>query len=263
MPSLYIQTEQLSKSYGEHLAVKNINLQIKKGEIFGFLGPNGAGKTTTIKMMTGLLEPSEGRIMLNGIDIWQEPIKAKEIIAYVPDQPTLYPKLTGLEYLQFVAEVFRLTKAQFTERTRELLNIFSLTGREHDLIEGYSHGMRQKIAISGALIHRPNILFLDEPTVGLDPKSARNLKDLLQTFSNAGMTTFISTHILEIAEQMCHRIGIITEGKMLALGTIDELRESGGQTGASLEDIFLQLTGDEQQQAIIDELSSDSYGDRQ
>lgn len=251
----------LTKKYGSHEAVKNINLKIEQGEVFGFLGPNGAGKTTTIKMMTGLLEPTDGHVLLKGIDIKKDPLQAKRMIAYVPDQPNLYPKLTGWEYLQFIAEVFEMTTDELEERAEQLLETFSLTNRVHDLIESYSHGMKQKIAICGALIHHPDIIFLDEPTVGLDPKSARNLKDLLRTLGDQGVTAFLSTHILEIAEQMCDRVGIINEGEMLALGTVDELREQGGQTGASLEEIFLQLTGDHDQQEIIQELSASDNGD--
>lgn len=262
MSNYSIEAINLSKTYGTHEAVKNISLQVNKGEIFGFLGPNGAGKTTTIKMMTGLLEPTEGHVLLNGINIWDTPLEAKRIIAYVPDQPNLYPKLTGWEYLQFVAEIFELSSSELQNRGRMLLDTFSLTDRVEDLIESYSHGMKQKIAICGALIHKPKIIFLDEPTVGLDPKSARNLKDLLQTLCNEGMTAFLSTHILEIAEQMCDRVGIITKGEILASGTVDELRDKGGQTGASLEDIFLKLTGGKEQRAMIEELDSPKSGDR-
>ena len=256
-----IEIVNLSKTYGTHEAVKNIRLQVNKGEIFGFLGPNGAGKTTTIKMMTGLLEPTDGHVLLNGVNIWDKPLEAKRMIAYVPDQPNLYPKLTGWEYLHFIAEVFEISSSELQKRGQMLLDTFSLAERANDLIESYSHGMKQKIAICGALIHQPDIIFLDEPTVGLDPKSARNLKDLLQTLCNEGMTAFLSTHILEIAEQMCDRVGIITKGEILALGTIDELRESGGHKGASLEEIFLQLTGDQEQQAIIEELAAHDQGD--
>ncbi|HLS07254.1 MAG TPA: ABC transporter ATP-binding protein [Bacillota bacterium] len=262
MSKTSIEIVNLSKTYGSHEAVKGIDLHVHQGEIFGFLGPNGAGKTTTIKMMTGLLEPTIGQASLNGINIWENPLKAKQNIAYVPDQPNLYPKLTGWEYLQFVAEIFEMTTSELEKRANMLLETFSLTNRVHDLIESYSHGMKQKIAICGALIHRPDIIFLDEPTVGLDPKSARNLKDLLRSLCDEGMTAFLSTHILEIAEQMCDRVGIINEGELLALGTIDELRERGGQTGASLEEIFLQLTGDQAQQAIIEELATSDNGEQ-
>lgn len=249
------------KSYGNHHAVKKLHFEVEKGELFGFLGPNGAGKTTTIKMITGLLEPSDGRIEVCGINVWEDPMEAKKRIAYVPDHPNLYPKLTGRDYLQFIASVFYIPKKKFQEKMEELLHIFDLTNRVDELIEGYSHGMKQKIAICGALIHEPDILFLDEPTVGLDPKSARNLKNLLIELCEEGMTAFVSTHILEIAEQMCSRIGIISEGDMIANGTIDELRTLDGRNEGSLEDIFLELTGDEHQQAIIKEISETTDGD--
>ncbi|QKY68353.1 ABC transporter ATP-binding protein [Lentibacillus sp. CBA3610] len=251
-----IKLTNLTKSYRKHEAAKSLNLEVNKGELFGFLGPNGAGKTTTIKMLTGLLEPTSGSAEINGIDIWQHPLKAKEKIAYVPDQPNLYPKLTGWDYLEFVGSVFRLPKDQFQAKANELLQIFSLTEQANDLIESYSHGMKQKIAICGALVHEPDVLFMDEPTVGLDPKSARNLKNLLREFCDNGMTVFLSTHILEIAEQMCDRVGIIFEGDIIALGTMDELK-AGEDAEQSLEDIFLELTGGEDQQAIINEMSDD------
>src|SRR5699024_6643580 len=164
------------------------------------------------KMLTGLLEPTSGTAEINGIDIWKKPLEAKKHIAYVPDQPNLYPKLTGWEYIQFIASVFGLPDETFQSKAKELLHIFSLTDRADELIESYSHGMKQKIAISGALVHEPDVLFLDEPTVGLDPKSARNLKDLLTELCSKGMTAFVSTHILEIAEKMCDRVGIISDG---------------------------------------------------
>jgi len=251
MGNTAIKLLNLTKSYRKNAAVKNISLDVQKGELFGFLGPNGAGKTTTIKMMTGLLKPTEGSAEINGIDIWKDPIGAKKKIAYVPDQPNLYPKLTGWDYLEFIASVFRVPKKQFQTTAAELLETFSLTQDAHDLIESYSHGMKQKIAICGALVSDPDVFFLDEPTVGLDPKSARSLKNLLREQCDNGMTVFMSTHILEIAEQMCDRIGIIFSGDIIAMGTMDELRTQGGSADKSLEDIFLELTGGEDQQDVI------------
>ncbi|MED3738348.1 ABC transporter ATP-binding protein [Virgibacillus pantothenticus] len=251
-----IRLTNLEKSYRRHKAVKDITLEVKKGELFGFLGPNGAGKTTTIKMLTGLLEPSSGTAAITGIDIWKNPIEAKKHIAYVPDQPNIYPKLTGWDYLEFIASVYRIPKDVFQEEARKLLDMFGLTNRAHDLIESYSHGMKQKIAICGALVHRPDVLFLDEPTVGLDPKSARTLKNLLRELCDNGMTAFLSTHILEIAEQMCDRVGIIFEGDIIALGTLEELRSRGEYADKSLEDIFLELTGGEDHQEIIQGLTN-------
>lgn len=258
-----IKLTDLAKTYGKQEAVHQLNIEVNKGELFGFLGPNGAGKTTTIKMMTGLLEPTNGMIEVSGINVWEQPLEAKKRIAYVPDQPDLYPKLTGWDYLEFVAAVFRLPKDKFQHKAKELLDVFSLTNRADELIEGYSHGMKQKIAICGALVHEPDVLFLDEPTVGLDPKSARSLKNLLRELCDNGMTAFVSTHILEIAEQMCDRVGIILDGNMIALGTIDELRKQGGDKEQSLEDIFLELTGDENQEALISEISKSDQGDNQ
>lgn len=259
MENASIKLTNLAKSYRRQEAVQNLSLEVKKGELFGFLGPNGAGKTTTIKMLTGLLEPTSGSAEIKGIDIWKNPIEAKKRIAYVPDQPNLYPKLTGWDYLEFIASVFGVPQEKFQSKAKELLQIFTLTEQADDLIESYSHGMKQKIAICGALVHEPEVLFLDEPTVGLDPKSARSLKNLLRELCDDGMTAFVSTHILEIAEQMCDRVGIILDGKITALGTMDELRSSGGNSDQSLEDIFLELTGGEDQQALISEITD--HGD--
>ncbi|MBY0027429.1 ABC transporter ATP-binding protein [Priestia aryabhattai] len=250
-----ISLSNVSKSYGSHKAVKDLNLTVESGELFGFLGPNGAGKTTTIKMMTGLLEPSSGSIDVCGINVWNSPIEAKRKIAYVPDQPTLYLKLTGMEYLQFIASIFKLSADEFEKRSNKWLSLFQLEERANELIEGYSHGMKQKIALCGALLHNPEIIFLDEPTVGLDPKSARTLKNLLRSLCDNGVTVFITTHILEIAEQLCDRIGIILDGEVIALGSMKELREQANNDQSTLEDIFLNLTGNEEQQNIIEELA--------
>lgn len=255
MQETSIQLTKLKKQYGTFVAVKDIDLTVAKGELFGFLGPNGAGKTTTIKMMTGLLEPTDGQVNICGIDVWRSPLAAKQHLAYVPDHPNLYPKLTGREFLRFIGSVFCMPQKLFEKRMEEYLALFQLTDRADELIEGYSHGMKQKISICAALIHQPDVLFLDEPTVGLDPKSARTLKDLLRKLCDNGMTVFMSTHILEIAEQMCDRVGIIFEGELIALGTMEELRKRGKKEQASLEEIFLQLTGDSDVQHLIDALS--------
>lgn len=241
----------LDKHYNRSPAVKDLNLTVSKGELFGFLGPNGAGKTTTIKMMTGLLEPSSGSVHIAGIDIWESPLDAKKKIAYVPDQPDMYPKLTGWEYIRFVGSVFRMEADLFEKRANEFLQLFNMKHRADELIEEYSHGMKQKIALCGALVHGPEVLFLDEPTVGLDPSSARSLKTLLRNLCDQGTTVFLSTHILEIAEKMCDRVAIINEGNVIATGTMDELRERGSQEGASLEEIFLQLTGGENSEGLV------------
>lgn len=258
-----ITLTKLTKEYGKSKAVDHVDFNVNKGELFGFLGPNGAGKTTTIKMLIGLLEPTSGEANIMGVNMWENPLKAKKFISYVPDQPNLYPKLTGREYLEFVASVFQMDTETFKHNAEELLTIFSLNDRADELIESYSHGMKQKIAICGALVHEPDILFLDEPTVGLDPKSARDLKNILRAKCDAGMTVFMSTHILEIAEQMCDRIGIIAQGKMITLGTMDDLRQLEGESEGSLEDIFLQLTGGEAEKALIHEISDGDQGDSQ
>ncbi|WP_057770538.1 ABC transporter ATP-binding protein [Cytobacillus dafuensis] len=241
---LSITVRNLSKSYGSFHAVKNVNLEIKKGELFCFLGPNGAGKTTTIKMMTGLLEPGMGEIRIAGTEIWKSPIEAKKKMAYIPDHPILYPKLSGREFLRFIGSVFQIEQDVFEERMERYLSLFELSSRADELIESYSHGMKQKINLCGAFIRHPDVLFLDEPTVGLDPKGAKTLKNLLQSMCRQGMTVFMSTHILEIAEQMCDRVGIIKNGEIIAIGTMDELRQKEGKTQSSLEDLFLELTGD-------------------
>ncbi|MEH7390842.1 ABC transporter ATP-binding protein [Bacillus sp. JJ1503] len=252
-----IFVKNLSKRYGSYHAVKDVNFEIKNGELFCFLGPNGAGKTTTIKMMTGLLEPGSGQVEITGTDIWKSPLEAKRKMAYIPDQPILYPKLSGREFLRFIGSVFEIKQDEFEERMEKYLSLFELSGRADELIESYSHGMKQKINLCGALIHQPEVLFLDEPTVGLDPKGAKTLKNLLQSLCRQGMTVFMSTHILEIAEQMCDRVGIIKNGEIIAIGTMEELRQREGKTDTSLEDLFLELTGDSDVRQLITELSDD------
>ncbi len=230
----------LRKTYGEHVAVKGVDLTIGRGEIVAFLGPNGAGKTTTIKLLTGLLRPTTGSAAILGHDIQADALAAKALFGYVPDTPNLYGKLKGWEYLRFMARLYRVPTAEAEARAAELLRLFELTEAASDLIEGYSHGMSQKMALAGALVHAPRVLFLDEPTVGLDPRSARTIKDLLGQLRAQGVTVFLSTHILEIAERMADRVVIINKGEIIAAGTVAELRHGGSGT---LEDIFLDLTG--------------------
>jgi ABC-2 type transport system ATP-binding protein len=236
-----IAAQGLRKVYGAHEAVKHVDLLVKPGEIVGFLGPNGAGKTTTIKMLTGLLKPTAGQSSIMGHDIQREPVAAKAAFGYVPDTPNLYGKLTGWEFLRFMSRLYRVPQAQAEHRAGELLRLFELNTAASDLIEGYSHGMQQKMALAGALVHDPQVLFLDEPTVGLDPRSARLIKDLLSQLRDRGTAVFFSTHILEIAERMCDRVIIINNGEIVASGTLAELRARQGE--GSLEDIFLRLTG--------------------
>ncbi len=237
-----IESRELVKKYGEKIAVDGVSFEVAAGEIFGFLGPNGAGKTTTIKMIVGLLKPTSGSVRVAGFDVQSEPLLAKASCGYVPDEPNLYPKLSGRELLRFVGSLYRLPPEQVRRRTDELLRLFELAQAGDDTIDSYSHGMQQKTALAAALVHDPRVLVLDEPTVGLDPRSARLIKDLLRQMADRGAAIFLSTHILEIAERMCDRIGIINQGRLIAVGTMDQLRSlSAGQT--SLEDIFLNLTG--------------------
>jgi ABC-2 type transport system ATP-binding protein len=243
MPDLpAVEAKGLRKVYGKLEAVADASFSLQPGEIVGFLGPNGAGKTTTIKMLTGLLEPTAGSATILGHDIQKDPIRAKAGFGYVPDTPNLYAKLTGWEFLQFMSRLYRVPRDQAEHRARELLRLFQLADASGDLVEGYSHGMQQKMALAGALIHDPKVLFLDEPTVGLDPKSARLIKDILMQLRERGTAIFFSTHILEIAERMCDRVMIINQGRIIASGTMAELR-GGGSGAGSLEDIFLALTG--------------------
>ena len=236
-----IEARSLTKRYGDTQAVRGVDLAVRAGEIFGFLGPNGAGKTTTIKMLIGLLQPTSGTALIGGYDIARQPIEAKRLLGYVPDQPYLPEKLTAREFLEFVAGLYRLNRADARRRGEELLRLFALENSADELIGGYSHGMRQKTALAGALLHSPQAFFLDEPTVGLDPRSARLIKDILREVAGRGAAVFMSTHILEIAERMCDRVAIINKGQIIATGSIPELR--AGRASESLEDIFLELTG--------------------
>jgi ABC-2 type transport system ATP-binding protein len=237
-----IETNHLVKRYGDKLAVNDVTLRVQGGEIFGFLGPNGAGKTTTIKTVVGLLRPTSGTVLVAGHNVETEPMQAKAASGYVPDEPNLYPKLSARELLRFVGDLYEMDRAQIQRRIDELLRLFDLAEAGDDLIDSYSHGMRQKTALAAALMHDPQVLILDEPTVGLDPKSARLIKDILRQMADRGSAVFLSTHILEIAERMCDRIGIIDHGGLVAVGTMSELRTLGAGA-TNLEDIFLGLTG--------------------
>lgn len=245
-----IQSTNLTKKYDNLIAVDNLNLTVHN-ELFVFLGPNGAGKTTTIKMMTGLLKPTSGTITIEGYDLLQQPVEAKQMFGLVPDTPVLYDKLSLREFLQFIGNLYEVDRDVFKRRFDQLIDLFDLDDRPNDLIQNFSHGMKQKCILAAALIHDPKVLFLDEPTVGLDPKSARNLKDLLRGLVNKGTTVFMSTHILEIAESMCDRVAIINQGKIVALGTMDELRLHSKQKDQSLEGIFLELTGGSEYDEVL------------
>ena len=253
MENVLIKTENLTKRFGTVTAVNKLNLEVRAGEIYGFLGPNGSGKTTTIKMLTGLLEPTAGRAFICGLDIVKESAAAKALLAYVPDQPKLYGKLTAREFLALMADLYRMPRDVSRQRAQQLLEMFYLETRADELLEGYSHGMRQKVVLAAALIHQPRVLLMDEPTVGLDPASARLLKDVMAELARQGATILVSTHILEIAERLCHRVGILQAGQLIAQGSPEELRTQAGRKG-SLEDIFLELTGSAEHDELIKSL---------
>ncbi|HEY8257145.1 MAG TPA: ABC transporter ATP-binding protein [Gemmatimonadales bacterium] len=250
-----IRLDALTKRYGKFTAVDGIDLHVQKGELFGLLGPNGAGKTTTIRMIAGILRPTSGAVRVGGIDIQARPIDAKSRLGYIPDRPFVYDKLTGGEFLRFAAALYGHQGPAVERRIDELLELFELTPWKNELTESYSHGMRQKLIISGALVHRPEVIVVDEPMVGLDPKSARLLKDLFRQFVDRGGTVVMSTHTMEVAEVMCDRIAIVLRGKIAAQGTMDDLRRQTASGDATLEDLFLRLTGgltDHQLDAVLE-----------
>lgn len=253
---MQLATIDLFKTFDSLVAVNHLNLSVEN-ELFVFLGPNGAGKTTTIKMMTGLLNPTAGTVLINGLDIRHNPLAAKKLIGFVPEEPFLYPKLTAREYVEFIARIYQIEPPVRQRRLKNLFEVFDIGSRTEDLIQNFSHGMRRKVALCGALVHDPQILILDEPTIGLDPKSARNLKELLRGMVGKGATVFMTTHILEIAENMGNRIGIIHKGELIANGTTEELRRLSNREHQKLEDIFLELTGaqdaDEVASFLVDE----------
>src|SRR5512138_1377750 len=252
MPENLIEVRNLTKRYGDKVAVDNVSFDVYGGEVFGFLGPNGAGKTTTIKMIVGLLQPTSGTVHVAGYEVQSQSRLAKASSGYVPDTPNLYAKLTGRELLRFVGDLYDLDRAQAARRMEELLRMFELSSAADDTVDSYSHGMQQKTSLAAALMHEPKVLVLDEPTVGLDPKSARLIKDILRQLADRGAAIMLSTHILEIAERMCDRIGIINKGQLIAVGTMDELRRLDQSGQASLEDIFLSLTGGAEETEIAE-----------
>jgi len=240
-----IRTRNLTKCFGELKAVNNLSLEIAPGEFFAFLGPNAAGKTTTIKLLTGLLRPTSGECSIGGHNLQREPEAAKRLIAYVPDFPFLYDKLTSLEFMRFTGEMFEVEPGEIASRTGALFERFGLDPFRHELTENLSHGTRQRLVIASALLHDPKVLIIDEPMVGLDPMHARIVKDELKARSRAGTTIFLSTHQLGVAEELADRIGIINQGRLIAVGTLEELRGQTSGTGA-LEAIFLSLTEEEE-----------------
>ncbi len=238
-----IRLAELTKRYGKFTAVDAITLHVPRGELFGLLGPNGAGKTTTMRMIAGILRPTGGSITVAGIDLLARPLAAKAKLGFIPDRPFVYDKLTGGEFLRFAAALYGQQGAAIERRIDELLELFELAPWKGELTENYSHGMRQKLIICSAFVHRPELIVVDEPMVGLDPKSARLLKDLFRQFVDRGGTVLMSTHTLEVAEVMCDRIAIVYRGKVAAQGTLADLREQTASGSSSLEDMFLKLTG--------------------
>ena len=236
-----INLNELTKHYGATIAVNKLCLHAAAGEIYGFIGPNGAGKTTTIRLMGGILAPTSGNIIIGGMDIAQNPIAVKKLIGFVPDRPFLYEKLTGMEFLRFSADLYEVNPAEFSPKAEQLLHQFALLDWADEIIEAYSHGMKQRLIIASALLHDPKILIIDEPMVGLDPAAVRMVKDIFKELAQKQTTIFISTHTLSIAEDLCHRIGVIHKGTLLAEGSVDELKHIAKLGEARLEEVFLTI----------------------
>lgn len=250
-----IRLTNLTKKYGTFTAVDAINLDVPPGELFGFLGPNGAGKTTTLRMIAGILQPTGGTVEIGGVDIVKDPITAKSKLGFIPDRPFIYEKLTGVEFLRFVAGLYGEEGPDVEHRARELLALFDLDEWRDELVESYSHGMRQKLIVSSAFVHRPQVIVVDEPHVGLDPKSIKILRDVFKEYVRRGHTIMMSTHTLETAESLCDRIAIIVNGKIAAAGTMDDLRTQSKQVGG-LEEIFLKLTGENAARNLVEVLDA-------
>lgn len=243
-----IEIENLSKSFGDLKAVENLNLHIPRGELFCFLGPNGAGKTTTIKMLTGLMRPQRGSIRIDGIDTQSDPVAAKRVMGYIPDMPYMYERLTPLEYIEFVADLYDVPDDRVAETADIEFDRFGLVSYQNALIGDLSHGLRQRLIYVATFLHEPRVMFIDEPLVGLDPYTIRMIKDLLRSKTREGMTIFLTTHILAVAEEIADRIGIISHGRLVSLGSLAELRQQHGAQ-ESLEDLFLRLTADDRPSA--------------
>ena len=238
-----IALQGLVKNYGPFTAVDGVSLEVTPGEIHGFLGPNGAGKTTTLRMIAGLLKPTAGRILVNGHDIAAEPEAAKRSLGFIPDRPFIYEKLTGGEFLRFHGGLYGLEDPAIAERVREMLELFELIRWEHELVESFSHGMKQRLVMCAAFLHRPSAVVVDEPMVGLDPRGARLIKDVFRKMSARGVAILMSTHTLEVAQEMCDRISIILKGRIIARGTVAEIRAMGEEGDDHLTSVFLKLTG--------------------
>jgi ABC-2 type transport system ATP-binding protein len=242
-----IQTEGLEKSYGKFQALHPLNLHVKAGEVFGFLGPNGAGQTTTIRLLSGILPPTRGRVVIDGVDMREDPVTAKARIGYIPDRPYLYEKLTAREFLQFIGGLYGMDAATIREKGDRLLDDNSLMEFADRLIEGYSHGMKQRLVLSAAQLHDPRLLIVDEPMVGLDPRGHRQIKDVFRSIAAAGRTVFLSTHSLDVAQEVCDRLAIINRGRIVAQGTYEELRDRSRMESADLEEVFLHILEEEAQ----------------
>ncbi|GAC1517485.1 MAG: ABC transporter ATP-binding protein [Gemmatimonadaceae bacterium] len=251
-----IRLSALTKRYGTFTAVDAIDLTVPPGELFGFLGPNGAGKTTTLRMIAGILRPTSGSVQIGGVDLAVDPVAAKSKLGFIPDRPFIYEKLSGAEFLRFVAGLYGQAGSHVEHRARELLALFDLEEWRDELVESYSHGMRQKLIISSAFVHRPEVIVVDEPHVGLDPKAMRILKDLFREYTRRGHTIMLSTHSLGTAETLCDRIAIVQGGRIRACGTMTELRAQATTGEAGLEEIFLRLTGENAARDLVDVLDA-------
>jgi ABC-2 type transport system ATP-binding protein len=253
--SIAVEAQGLVKSYGVVKAVDGVSFQVRRGEIMGFLGANGAGKTTTLRMLCGLLTPTSGRALIDGFDIHEQPLEAKARLGYLDEEPFVHPHLTGREFLNYIADLYRMPRGpERQQRMERLLGLFELADRNGELIGAYSHGMKQKIGLASLLIREPSVLLLDEPTNGLDPRSARLVKDLLEELAALGTTVLLSTHILEVAQALCKRVAIIDRGRVVATGTMEELRAQAGAEQASLEELFLKLTAGPESRELIERL---------
>ena len=233
----------LTRTFGSKAAVSGLNLVVRRGEFFGFLGPNGAGKSTTIKMMVGLLRPTSGTAYIGGVDVWRDPLRAKAAMGVLPEQLNLYERLTGRELIEFAGKLYDLPRQEIARRTESLLHVLTLADDANKLVVDYSVGMRKKVALAAALIHRPEVLFLDEPFEGIDPVSSRVIRNILLDLTAAGTTIFFSSHIMEVVERLCTRVGIIQDGRLVAEGTLADLRARAGSENQTLEEIFLHLVG--------------------